>query len=631
MGKQIKLKQVKLCACVLGSALLLYIPNVHAAEAEDQEEYSFDQVVVTATKTPIKVFEANANMTVITRDEIEKNHYHDLSEALRNVPGLYIGNYGAGGVGYEQSNSLKINGSDQIVVLIDGVRVNVAGQKFQANIFSTLDNVEKIEVLKGSASALYGSDAKGGVINIITRKVEGSKTTLTLTGGSYNKENYSFANQGQSGDYSWMVTSSKDILGNYKDAHGLEVPQHKNADINSLRLTKKISEVSDLIFSYDQYQADGYYSGSNYYLTDRYNFTNDNYNWRMTYNYKFSEDMQNQLSFMNNSFDETYYGRTYIKTIGIQDQFTKRFGDQHLVTTGFDFTKDKVVTTNNISLINRALYIQDEWNMNQRWKITSGIRSDWHSGYDNRVTPRVTLGYKQNNNTNYYIAYNEFFIAPTPAQLYSNFYGNNQLKPEDGKSLEVGVNHKFDETLTATLHAFKRESDNAVGWVHTGPGLWDGTYQNFDEKTQGWDIQLNKKVSKYLNAFVGYTHTIIDPTKEKTQNANGYIPKGAWNIGLNYQQEKYDIQIQGRGVIDRPGPQTTDTYAKFFPANTYWVWDVTTNYKVNHNMKAFVKINNIFDKFYAEQSNARLNWGGASEEWYTSPGRNYQIGIQYQF
>lgn len=625
------IKRKKTMLSVMMSSVLLF-PLTGVSHAEEQDEYSFDQVVVTATKTPQKEFDANANITVITREQIENNHYHDLAEALRNVPGVYIANYG-GGVGYESSNSLRINGSDQIVVLVDGIRVNVAGVNFPASAYNSLENVERVEVLKGSASALYGSAAKGGIINIITRKVEGNKSTLTVTGGSYGKENYSFFNQGKSGDYSWVITSQKDILGDYKDAHGLTVPQHLNADTHTFKLTKKLNEASDITVSYEQYKADTMYAGSNYNLDTRQYGTEDNYNWRMIYNYKFSERVQNQLSFLKSVYDTDYDSYlTHVKTIGIQDQLTAKLGDDHVVTSGFDFNQDKVLSMNGTKLTNRAFYLQDEWNLTKRWKLTSGVRYDDNSSFGNHTTPRVNLGYKQDEKTDYYVAYSEFFITPTPYQLYSSAYGNKNLRPESGRTREAGVNHKFDDTLTANFHVFQRKADNVVGFVYTDPVNWLGHYENMDkEEAHGWDVQFNKKFSDHLNAYAGYTYTIIDPTAARARNVDGYIPRGAWNIGFDYQQDKYNIQLQGRGVIDRPGPQTSDAYADFFPANTYWVWDMAASYKVAKDVKAFVKVNNIFDKFYAEQSNARGEWYGYAGEWWTSPGRNFQVGVQYQF
>ena len=165
-------------ALILGSTLS-GVSVANAAE-EDKSGFVLDQMVVTASRMATTEFEANANINVITREDIEKNHYADLVEALRTVPGVTITRYG-GSIGYEQSEEIRINGTGQIVVLIDGTRANMNGSTF--NVFSfgayrALDNVERIEILKGSASTLYGSDAKGGAINIITKKAGDKQNTV---------------------------------------------------------------------------------------------------------------------------------------------------------------------------------------------------------------------------------------------------------------------------------------------------------------------------------------------------------------------------------------------------------------------------------------------------------------------
>jgi len=621
---------------MVSSTLLLAMTGI--SQAEEAKEYSFDQVVVTATKTPVKEFEVNDNITVITREDIEKKHYRDIAEALRDVPGVNVSNYGAGGEGYT-ANAFRINGTSQVVVLINGIRANTNGSTFstfQATEFNTLDNIERIEILKGSASTLYGSDAKGGVINIITRKVDGNKTTATLIGGSYGKENYSFVNQGKSGDYSWSVSGKKDILGNYSDANGLEIPQHQNADSYSVKISKEINDKSDVTLSYDQYKANYMRSNTNLHLNERNYGSKDNYKWNAIYNYKFSENAQNQFSiFINRNRLSDRPGTTNawlmdLETCGFQDQFTRKL-NKHTIVTGFDFYQDKIhdYTSGTVgtfgythytdkTITNRALYVQDEWDMTNQWKLTSGIRQDNHSLYGNHTTPSMTLGFKQNENTNYFIAYKEFFISPNQFQLFSP-YGNLNLKPEIGHTVEAGLHHKFDNTLTGGVHIFGRESEDAIAYS-------GGMYVNKNtEKAHGWDVQLNKKWSNHFSTNVGYTNTTVDAAAGQIENLNGNLPKGAWNIDLNYQQEKYDIAVLGRGIIDKPGPKAATAS---FPATTYWIWDMAVNYKVAKDTKLFVKANNIFNQYYAEYSN--VSWGQPGE-WYPSPGRNYQIGVQYQF
>lgn len=628
-GKFSKSKQIT-TAVISAIALATSLAYSNTAFAEENAKaeiatYFFDEVVVTATRTPVNEFKANANINVITSEDIAKNHYTDLSEALRSIPGVTIANYSL--AGYDNSNGLKINGADEIVVLIDGVKMNVAGNKFSATMFKNLDNVERIEVLKGSASTLYGSDAKGGVINILTKKVKQNQSKIKITGGSYDTENYLLSTEGRDDDWSWRISRQKDILGDFKDGRGVTTPAYLNGDTTSIKLTKEFGEKSDLTFTYDGYQADEAYTAL--WEKDLKKGTIDNYDWKLIYNTKLDDKSTNQFSYMNSAFDTDYNKYfTNIKTYRISDQYTRQCSENNTLIAGFEFTQDKVVTFNNVKLTNRALYLQDTWGMDDRWTLTSGVRYDNNSGFGSHTSPSLNLGYTADDATNVYVGYSEYFIPPSPTNLYSAKYGNPNIKPETGNTVEFGINHRFDDTFVASAHVFQRDSTDRIGYISKL-----GKYTNVgDEKADGWDVQFKKQFSDALSGFVGYTHTNVDATAQRAENIDGYIPKGAWNIGLDYGTGKLDISLLGRGAIDRPGPQTSDAVDRFFPATTYWVWDIGFNYQATEDIKAFIKVNNIFDKFYAEHSNARYNWSTTpDEQWWSAPGRNVFVGMEYTF
>ena len=592
--------------------------------AEEQQAFFLDEMVVTATRTPVEAFKANANISVITKKEIEERHYQDLSEALRMVPGVYIGNYSV--AGYDNSNNLKINGADEIVVLVDGVKINNVNNKISAVMLKNLDNVERIEVLKGSASTLYGSDAKGGVINIITAKPEGIKTKISAELGSFNTENYAINHQGKEKDWSWDAYVSKNKISDFKDGRGVTTPAYSNATSTSFKITKKLGEKHDLTATYDSYKADYKYTAL--WEPSLKPGSVDNSNYKFILNSKFDDTTTNQLSFINLDYDTNFNAYlTKVRTMRISDQFTKNFDDKHIVSAGFEYSHDKVITANGVKLINKAVYIQDQFNITDQLKLTAGVRHDKNSGFGDHTTPSVNLGYNFNNDkTNVYVSYSEYFIPPTPTHLYSSKYGNPNIKPETGATKEIGINHRFDDTLVASAHMFWRNSKDRIGYVapkYTNVG---------DEKARGWDMQLRKQFNKNISTFVGYTHTIVDATAQRAANVDGYVPKGAWNIGVDYDEGKFSASLLGKGIIVRPGPQTADAVDNFFPATTYWVWDLGLNYKVSKTIKAYVKVNNIFDKFYAEHSNARYNWSSdPDEQWWSAPGRNFLVGMEYTF
>lgn len=626
-------EKMLLCAGISSALAFGSSSFSYAAEPAD---YSFDQIVVTATKTPVKVSESNANISVITRQQIENHHYGNLAEALTNVPGVTV-NLQGNGAGFSYSSALAINGSQQIVVLVDGVRANVNGSSynvFPAGLMNNLDQIDRIEILKGAASTLYGSDAKGGVINIITRKADSDKTTLTITGGSNDKENYALYNEGKSGDYSWSLASQKDISGNFTDGHGNTIPAHEHATNNSFKVTKQLNDASNLTVSYSRFQDDNL----------RYNFSttaaeaglnngrDNNTNWQVMYHYQFSPDSSNQLSlYQHHNEMWEFLNRPNslwmmnMKTRGIQDQFTQKIGRDHVVTTGLDVYQDQIdyqdrtlSTPLHGKITDRAAYVQDEWNLSDQWKLTSGIRSDRHSIYGTHTTPSVNLGYKADDNTNYYLSYKEYFTSPNLFELYYKVPGGVILKPETGHTTEFGVNHRFDATTNVAAHIYETSSQDALAYNSQA-----GYYTNLDrEVLHGWDIELAKQMSAAFSMNLGYSYMTFSYTSTLPgvhQPAMGFshMPRGAWNIGLNYAENRYQASLTGHGTVGLPGN---------LPVNTYWIWDMATNYKITKDTKVFLKVNNLFNQYYAIYGDDTKIMNT-----YACPGRNYQFGLQYSF
>ncbi|MDL2280623.1 TonB-dependent receptor [Selenomonadales bacterium OttesenSCG-928-I06] len=606
--------------------------------ASNVSESTLDRVVVTATKTEVNRHETKADITIVTKEEIEQRNYENLEQVLRDVPGVNISKYASGNI----TNRLYIQGTNQVVFLIDGVRVTVdnGGNGFPFEQYVDLDGIEKIEILKGAASTLYGSDAKGGVINLITKKSPDKKTSFSIAGGNNNYENYKIYTQGTENKFSWFLSGQKSLSGDYKDGHGKRVISRNNTESINLKLTQEFSEGTDLSLFYQRYEGDydrtdssrGWNSGK------RIKGSLDYDRVSLIYNQKINDKFLAKLSLYRNK-NEYNDDKTNIafsrwlmdlESRGVQVQLDYRPNDKHIIIGGFDFNEDKIKNYDDSwdrfgdkNNTNRAFYIQDDWKIGKKFTLTYGVRTDNHSLYGTESSPSINLGYKANDKTNYYVAYKEFFVAPNAYQLYSS-YGNQRLKAEDGHNVEIGLNHKFNDSFTANLNFFKRDSENVVGY-----NFVTNKYDNItEEDAKGFSVSLNKRFSDKISGFVGYTYTKIDSYKTTAENINGLIPKGMWNIAFTFEKEKYDVSLIGRGIIDKPGAKNgTD---KIYPTDTYWVCDVAANFKVDKHATLFVRVNNIFDKYYAEFSNVGP-YGGGPGDWWSAPGRNYQIGVKCSF
>ena len=155
-------------------------------------------------------------------------------------------------------------------------------------------------------------------------------------------------------------------------------------------------------------------------------------------------------------------------------------------------------------------------------------------------------------------------------------------------------------------------------------GGWSGQYRNVgDEDAHGWDLQIAKRFDSHVSARLGYTNTHVDAIGARKANVDGYLPTHQWNIGVDYKNRRFDASLMARAMIDRPGPVNNA-----FPETSYWVCDLGMNYKIMETTKVYLKINNIFDKFYAEHSNVK--YGGAGQ-WWTAPGRSFVVGVEHSF
>lgn len=289
-------KKQKIALIVSGiCAASIYTGNVQAAFDENLTDYNLGTVVVTADKTKNKFgdtvteqsyYRTGGDVKVITAEEIEKRHYTDLTDAIKRIPGITFQNpgYRGGEYGYQfYNNGVSINGDTRVVILVDGRRIdNAASSRISSSSAKgskstginldqilSINSVDKIEVIKGPGASVYGSDAMGGVINIITKK-GGDKNvgTIDMSTGSWDRHNYSISYSGSTQEehpfryyVSAMRSMSQDTK--YKDADTGEVAtlggsRWKEDGVN-LRFDKELNDKQSIKFAYN-YKAgrDGY-------------------------------------------------------------------------------------------------------------------------------------------------------------------------------------------------------------------------------------------------------------------------------------------------------------------------------------------------------------------------------------
>ena len=205
--------------------------------------------------------------------------------------------------------------------------------------------------------------------------------------------------------------------------------------------------------------------------------------------------------------------------------------------------------------------------------------------------------------------------------------GNKNLKPQEGNTIEFGINHNFSDTLSGTFNIFHTHAKNIL---YSDSSDYYHYVNSGKSSLNGFTINLDKKFSSHWAAGIGYSYLHMQAKSGENINSNGTLPESTLNINVGYTADKFNASLYGRGIMNRYGNKDYDEMRNY--AN-YWVWDLAANYQFTKEATLFARVNNIFDQFYTDvgSSYGPNAAGNYSEQWYSAPGRNFEIGLQFQF
>ncbi len=551
-------------ALLLGSSTLL-----HAADE------TMSPIVVTATRTAQSVDETLASVTVITRDDIERNQGNSVVELLQSrTVGIDLTRNG--GLGTTTSVRLRGSNSNHVLVLIDGVRVNSAidGDFKWHNL--PLEQIERIEIVRGPRSTLYGSDAIGGVIQIFTR--QGTGFHATVGGGSYNTLRTELGNSGnlgkghyhlnvgylESGGFSTKQPGSygyepdDDGYLNNNLGAGINYPLGASAELN-LNLQHSDGEVEYDAGSSTQ-RNDSASLGLEWAASD---------SWQQNLTLGRAED--------HYETDSGYIVHSIRSSAGWQHDL--QLGDSSLLTAGIDYARENGESEGssgyNENVSNQALYAQYQWK-GERLDLLLGARSDDHSGFERYDTGSITLG-GQFGIGRLYASYGTAFKAPTFLQRYYPTYGNPNLEPEESKSGELGYRLG---TLQVSLYDTRVE--NLIEWDPAG-------YQNISRaRLKGAELEYGRQVGSWqLNGGLTLQRTEDEASGEPLLrraekklffNANGPLTANS------------DIGIE----VSYTGPSMD----RDIELPSYTLLNLTGEYRFSREWSLSGRIENLLDEDY---------------------------------
>lgn len=609
--------------------------------AADFDEMSFElaPIVVTASRVEESILKAKADMSVVGREEIEQMHMDNVEEVLRTVPGVQFLDYGSNGLNANVSG-IRINGSKDVVILVDGVRVNdfkgagSSGYMFAA-LMNNMDNIERVEVMRGSAATMYGSGAKGGVINIITRRPEGVKTVIDIAKGSFGKEAYKFNTQAAKDKVSYNIYHDRTISGTSKDGSGKEWPGQSNTKSSGAKFEYKFNDANKLTLNYETIGSN--FSGTDLVYGGHYVGMYDSNSVTLKHDLQINDQWSNSLMYRatkeKSSWDKPGGEDTDISEAITSNLEYKLYSDnfkyqtdRYTMVGGIEYSKGKD-NTNHKETSNTSLFLQGDWELVPHVTLSGGIRHDRPDSYECHNSISYKLGWDITEKDTLYAGRSDYYILPSLTQLYDHKYGNADLRASEGRTTSIGYNHEFTPDNYMMLSWF--ETKSGVGMTMNSTTDKDdpnyGQYQNsIGGISRGWNAQYNARLSDAVTVKLGWAHLFYD---EKDSFTQGYAPKDKATFGVYYDKDKFSAAFDGFYFIrDKKGMKDG---VKGWPSDKYGVYNLALNYTADKQTKFYVKVDNIFNKLWAEHTD--VIWGGGADSWYAMPGRSFIVGMQYTF
>lgn len=612
---------------VLGMSVLVYSNIIAQGQPNDSTDiYNLDEVVVSDSRFNLKRENSGKTVIKITAEELERNQGKSVAGIINSKSGLEI-NGSRGSEGNVLGVYARGGRGRQVLILIDGVRVSdpsSSASEYDLRLLNTAA-IESIEIIKGAASTLYGSNAASAVINITTKRASGEKISGNFqasVGTDQDRENQnynisSFSNSamvgGQLGDFSYSV----DFSNRYSDGMSALVTPGNEKDpfsnySTNIRLGYKFSDTfkvsvfgnhtknkADYDESFGLMDAPYQWIGEQKRLglASEFKYNMGSVILNATYGDYASEDISSFPAIFNSN---SYIVNLYNK-YNLNDRFYSIVGlDLDREETEFEENKDVTLIDPYINLV----YVMP-FGMN----INAGGRLNNHSEYGSHFVYNINPSYAFKTNTGYIKvlgSYATSYITPSLSQLFGFYGANPDLKPEDDKTIEGGLEYSVSHKLRFSALYFNRKEENMVIYGADGYENNEGTIN-----ADGVELELYWIPLTRLNLNANYTFT-----ERKGDNAIR-IPEHKVNAYLSY-----DFSRRTTASINYSftGERTDTDFSVYpnvdLPLSAFSLVDFYISHEIlQDKLKLFLNASNLFNENYTEIIG------------YTTKGRNFRIGI----
>jgi len=629
---------------------------------------SGDTMVVTASATEQNLKDAPASISVITQEDLQRKPVQNLKDVLRDVPGVQLTSEG------DNRKGVSIRGLDSsyTLILIDGKRVNSRNAVFRHNDFDLnwvpVDAIERIEVVRGPMSSLYGSDALGGVVNIITKKI-GQKWTGTLSADSTVQEhrdrgdtyNGQFYTSGPLVDGLLGLKAYGSLAKREKDG---QQKSSTTASGETPRIEGFTSRDANVEFAWTPSENHDFTAGYGFDRQDRDSDSLDK-NRLERQNYSLSHNGRwgvgnSELKVYGEKVDNKNPGNSHPITSesnAVDGKYVLPLGEiNQLLTFGGEWRHDKLKDPVNLtggsssstSTSQYALFLEDEWRIFEPLALTTGIRMDDHDTYGDHWSPRAYLVYNATDTVTVKGGWATAFKAPSLLQLSPDWVtgscrgaceivGNPDLKPETSESFEFGLYYSGEEGwlegVQASVTTFQNNVDDRISISRTANVNQAQSYPNYvglnadgepifryynvnKARIRGVETEVKFPVAEDWKVTLNYTYNDGRDISNGGNKPLSDLPFHTANGTVDWKAtQDWSFYVQGNYT----GEKRALTSSAATPGG-YVIWNTGAAWQVTKAMKLHAGVQNLLDKDLSRDDYS-----------YTEDGRRYFVGVDYKF
>ncbi|MDD2735455.1 MAG: TonB-dependent receptor [Desulfuromonadaceae bacterium] len=616
--------------CGLVMALVMTFCTTAGAE---EKSTRMEEVVVTANRLETATAEVGSSITVITAREIEQRQQTFLLDVLRSVPSLDV--VQNGGPGSTTALFMRGANSEHTLVLLDGIELNDPSSPSGGFDFANLptDNIERIEILRGPQSTLYGSRAMGGVINIITKRGTGDPTGFfSAQGGSFHTTTEKAGISGGTDRYNYSLGLSRFDSEGFSAAGkkygNTENDGNQNSSVKSrLGITPTNNLAIDFILNYLKNRTDLDNNGGIGGDDPNYVQKSEQLSFRSQadlalFDNRWEQRLGVSLNDLNRDFtngidaahpSDLSRGSFNGRSVTVDWQHTLHLHETNSLTLGIE-RKEETAKSDYYSESSwgpysspweehtartTGYYLQDQLRLWDAWFTTLGVRLDDHSSFGSKATYRFTSAYNfKQTDTTVKGSYGTAFKAPSLYQLYAPDYGDKNLNPEKSTGWDLGVEQSLPgEKITMGATYFHNDFDDLINF--------DSTLYKYDNiaraATQGVELTASVRPSDELMLRAGYTYTktenketglelLLRPKNKISFDGNyRFLKNATLNLGIIYVGTRFNT------VYD----PTTYAAARV-KMSEYLLANLAASCDISKNLQIFGRVDNLFDKNYEE-------------------------------